>query len=203
MRAVKARLRDRALHRAGLLPAPLKAVVRWGLRAIDPLLVWSARRRYDYREPIPPMRLRLRAGSTFLVDFIGSAPTVEAFEQACRDQGRSLSDAESLLDFGCGCGRLLLAMRRSPLLSGCRLVGSDVDAEAIGWLRAAYPDLEVAVNRFSPPLPFEDDEFDAVVSYSVFTHLDEQSQFAWLHELRRVLSPEGVALLTVQGPLAY
>jgi SAM-dependent methyltransferase len=186
------------------LPAPLKAVVRWGLGAIDPLVVWWARRRYDYREPIPPMRLRLRVGFSYLGDFINRAPaTVEEFEAACQGQGRSLADAESLLDFGCGCGRLLLAMRRSPLLSGCRLAGSDVDAEAIGWLRAACPDLKLAVNSFSPPLPFEDDEFDVITSYSVFTHLDERSQFAWLHELRRVLSPDGIALLTVHGPSNY
>jgi SAM-dependent methyltransferase len=179
-------------------------MVRWGLEAIDPLLVWWARRRYDYREPIPPMRLRLRVGSSYLGDFINRGPaTVEQFEAACRGQDRSLADAESLLDFGCGCGRLLLPLRRSPLLSGCRLVGSDVDAEAIGWLRAACPDLKLAVNSFSPPLPFEDDEFDVIVSFSVFTHLDERSQFAWLRELRRVLSPDGVALLTVHGPGNY
>jgi SAM-dependent methyltransferase len=150
------------------------------------------------------MRLRHRVGSSYLGDFINGGPaTVEEFEAACRSQGRSLADAGSLLDFGCGCGRLLLAMRRSPLLSGCRLVGSDVDAEAIGWLRAACPDLKLAVNSFSPPLPFEDDQFDVIVSFSVFTHLDERSQFAWLHELRRVLSPDGVALLTVHGPASY
>jgi SAM-dependent methyltransferase len=150
------------------------------------------------------MRLRLRVGSTYLGDFINrGGATVEGFEAACRGQGRSLADAGSLLDFGCGCGRVLVPMRRSPLLSGCRLVGSDVDAEAIRWLRAAFPDLELAVNPFSPPLPFEDDEFDVIVSFSVFTHLDERSQFAWLRELRRVLSPDGVALLSVQGPATY
>ena len=57
------------------LPAPLKAVVRWGLEAIDPLLVWWARRRHDYREPIPPMRLRHRVGSSYLGDFINRGAT--------------------------------------------------------------------------------------------------------------------------------
>ena len=82
-------------------------------------------------------------------------------------------------------------------------MGSDVDAEAIGWLKQAYPDLGLAVNSFTPPLPFEDDEFDVVVSYSVFTHLDESLQFAWLRELRRVLAPDGLALLTVSAPGTY
>ena len=198
------RVRDRAQAVGRRLPAPLKALVKWTVQAIDPLLVWVAKRRYGYREPIPPARLRLRVGTTYLRDFIGaSQPTLDEFEVACRGQGSSLRDARSLLDFGCGCGRLLLAMRRSQLFSECRLVGCDVDAEAIDWLRGAYPDLELAVNSFLPPLPFEDEEFDVVVSYSVFTHLDEQAQFAWLRELRRVLSPGGIALLTVQGPRSY
>ena len=202
---MRGRLRQRATSAGRRLPTPLKAVLKWGLLAVDPLLRWWARHRYDYSEPIPPMSLRIRVGSTGLLDeFLKRGPaTIREFEAACRAQGRSLAEARSLLDFGCGCGRLLSAMRRSPLLSDCRLVGSDVDPEAIEWLRAAYPDLELAVNSFSPPLPFEDDRFDAIVSYSVFTHLDEQGQFAWLRELRRVLSPGGVALITIHGPANY
>ena len=34
---------------------------------------------------------------------------------------------------------------------------------------------------------------------SVFTHLDEDYQFRWLDELKRVTRPKGVVLLTVHG----
>ena len=47
-----------------------------------------------------------------------------------------------------------------------------------------------------PPLPFDDGFFDFVFSISVFTHIPEDMQFAWLSELRRVLKVGGTALLS-------
>jgi ubiquinone/menaquinone biosynthesis C-methylase UbiE len=38
--------------------------------------------------------------------------------------------------------------------------------------------------------------------FSVFTHLDEQMQDAWLLELRRVLKPGGVLIVTVHNQRA-
>jgi ubiquinone/menaquinone biosynthesis C-methylase UbiE len=49
----------------------------------------------------------------------------------------------------------------------------------------------------TPPLEYEDSKFDFVYALSVFTHLDETLQFQWLLELRRVLRPEGILILTV------
>jgi SAM-dependent methyltransferase len=51
----------------------------------------------------------------------------------------------------------------------------------------------------NPPLPFEDASFDLVYSISVFTHLDEEMQDAWLNELKRVLRPGGILIITVHG----
>lgn len=41
-----------------------------------------------------------------------------------------------------------------------------------------------------------------VYGFSVFTHLDERMQDMWLLELRRVLNPGGILLLTVHGERA-
>jgi ubiquinone/menaquinone biosynthesis C-methylase UbiE len=50
-----------------------------------------------------------------------------------------------------------------------------------------------------PPSELESDSFDLVYAISVFTHLDERMQFAWLGELQRVTKPTGYVLLTVHG----
>ena len=47
-------------------------------------------------------------------------------------------------------------------------------------------------NNALPPLLFPDCAFDLVFAISVFTHLDEQYQLAWLAELRRVAQPGAI-----------
>lgn len=44
-----------------------------------------------------------------------------------------------------------------------------------------------------------DDDIDLVVSHSVFTHLPEDVQFAWLDELHRVTRKGGTILTSIHG----
>jgi methylase of polypeptide subunit release factors len=51
---------------------------------------------------------------------------------------RTLDSFESILDFGCGCGRMLLWL---PELGRKRaLHGTDIDADAIDWCREHLPE---------------------------------------------------------------
>jgi ubiquinone/menaquinone biosynthesis C-methylase UbiE len=55
------------------------------------------------------------------------------------------------------------------------------------------------VNEALPPLPYPDASFDLIYAVSVFTHLDEERQFLWLAELRRVCMPGGMVVLSLHG----
>jgi ubiquinone/menaquinone biosynthesis C-methylase UbiE len=55
------------------------------------------------------------------------------------------------------------------------------------------------VNGLEPPLIFGDESFDLVYAISVFSHLTAPLQIGWRNELRRVLRPGGLLLLTTQG----
>lgn len=101
---------------------------------------------------------------------------------------------DGILDFGCGCGRV---MRRWAGLSNVH--GCDVSAEAVAWCRANLPFARFATNGPVPPLPYADEAFEFIYALSVFTHLVEGQQRAWMRELRRVLKPGGLLLITTHG----
>ncbi|MBS2024304.1 MAG: class I SAM-dependent methyltransferase, partial [Deltaproteobacteria bacterium] len=79
------------------------------------------------------------------------------------------------------------------------LSGTDIDPQAIAWCQRHLSYARTLVNPHLPPLPFDAASFDAIYAISVFTHLNEEMQLQWLAELRRVLTPEGVLLVTLLG----
>jgi SAM-dependent methyltransferase len=111
--------------------------------------------------------------------------------------GTSFADYPRALEFGCGCGRILLHMK--DLSAKTELYGVDIDPEAIAWAQGHIPWVKCSVNDGLPPLAFPDGFFDLVFNQSVFTHLDEAYQDAWLAELVRVTKPGAALVLSVSG----
>lgn len=92
-------------------------------------------------------------------------------------------------DFGCGCGRVLTFFRDSLHAS---LYGKNIDDQAIAWCKENLAEFaSFTVNSEWPPLTFEDSFFDLIFSVSVFTHLPETLQTAWLAELLACLQTRG------------
>jgi SAM-dependent methyltransferase len=105
------------------------------------------------------------------------------------------------LDFGSGSGRVLIPLHELCLKRSSsepvEWFGSDVDRQAIAWAQKNLGSIATfVVNEPMPPLPFQDEFFDFIFSISVFTHIPEDMQFAWLAELRRVLKSGGSALVS-------
>lgn len=160
----------------------------------------------DWRRPaardalrVPPALLRFRVhGALDRGTFVRAGELVSSdLRSALEAQGRPLASFSDALDFGCGCGRVLRWL--APGAPASRYVGTDIDPEAIAWCRAQLPIASFSVNDSLPPLGFPDASFDLVYSISVFTHLDEDTQRAWLAELRRVAKPGALVLLSTHG----
>jgi SAM-dependent methyltransferase len=127
--------------------------------------------------------------------------SVDDLTRALSVVGAKLADFKSVLDFGCGCGRIMRWLDDLPRTVS--LHGVDIDAQAISWAAQHIPFARFSVNQELPPLEFEDGYFDLVFNHSVFTHLPESYQDAWLAELNRVTNPQGLVLLTVGGELPF
>jgi SAM-dependent methyltransferase len=149
--------------------------------------------------PLPPARLRTQIGPLHAdADFFlrSGRSHADLIRDLLRENGSSIEELGALLDWGCGCGRLL---RHWSELPGTRVHGCDIDARMVEWCRANLPFAEVAVTRLEPPLPYPEASFDLVYAFSVFTHLAEDLQHAWIRECLRVLRPEGYLLLSTLG----
>ncbi|MBX3363157.1 MAG: class I SAM-dependent methyltransferase [Phycisphaeraceae bacterium] len=99
-----------------------------------------------------------------------------------------------MLDFGCASGRVLRHFACQA--DGLEVWGCDISPSHVAWVRRHLPpSIKMFDNHALPSLPLEDNSFDLVYAFSVFSHLDEH-ELGWLLELRRILRPGGFAYLT-------
>ena len=184
----------------------------WLYPALGPVYRWQRKRdleklkrsdeAYIASHPdvcVPNAELRANVvGCCDIPSFLnGGRKTADDIESALAQARASIESMNACLDFGCGCGRLLLeAPRRWPYVqwSGC-----DVDHRGVDWCAQNLNEVSVVVNDALPPLTFNDGQFDMVWCGSVFTHLDEARQDAWLLELCRVLSEDGYLVASIHG----
>jgi SAM-dependent methyltransferase len=114
--------------------------------------------------------------------------------------GLPTSRMRRILDLGVGCGRIARHfLAHDPHIE---LHGVDIDADNVAWCTQHLPGGQFQPGPLSPPLPYSDRAFDFVHANSVFTHLTEPMQDLWLAEIARILTPEGLAVVTYHGETA-
>jgi ubiquinone/menaquinone biosynthesis C-methylase UbiE len=104
----------------------------------------------------------------------------------------NLRPADRLLDVGCGTGSLLYRLSRQH--NAAQLSGVDPVSEMLAVARRRLPPEVLLREGWAERLPFDDGQFDVVLSCNVFHYL--RQPVAALREMSRVLSPGGRLMIT-------
>ena len=147
--------------------------------------------------PIPPANLRGRVGDPSRPRFLRVGPGHR--DRLLSHVGRyaDIKAFKRVLEWGCGCGRISRAMLK--IFPEGSFYGCDIDPDAIAWLQKAFTGSSFETIDPYPPTPYKDGFFDFIYGISVFTHLDEPTQFKWLEELKRITSRSGTVVVTVHS----
>jgi SAM-dependent methyltransferase len=165
---------------------------RGGVR-VDPMA-------HENAERYPREHLRFRVhGGRDLAGYLYMGETIARdLNGLVEDKLVQVPEDANVLDFGCGPGRVVTWFQ--PRHASWKFHGTDIDPEAIGWARENLSSIAAFdCNAAAPPLRYADGHFDFIYSISIFTHLPEDMQSAWLAELARVTRPGGYLALTTHG----
>src|SRR5687768_10056082 len=139
--------------------------------------------------PNPPESVQAAfVGSSYLTAYAEAASFVRvADEWLGHHRDRRLADASRVVDFGAGWGRIsrLLLAHVHP----SALYALDIDVEMTALVGSTLPGVNAMTIGPYPPTVLRDGMADAVLSFSVFSHLSPAAHAAWAREFGRLSGP--------------
>ncbi len=156
-----------------------------------------SQRSLAYSPALPPPSLRFSSAGTSDPEWFVQSGR-QAYQCLTAAVGRHLvrTAPRAVLDFGCGCGRVL---RHASQDSGTRHVGVDWNRRAIRCCRKLLPFADFFHGSLLPPLHEDLGRFDLIYAFSVFTHLPLEAQKAWAREFAAHLEIGGLLILSTHG----
>jgi ubiquinone/menaquinone biosynthesis C-methylase UbiE len=147
--------------------------------------------------PLPPVALTMGYGAGDLDHYLACGRrSYEVLSGLLAAQRVRLEAGDAMLDWGCAAGRALRNFS-AEAQRGCRVWGCDVHVSSIAWAQQHLaPPFRFFNSSSLPHLPLADGTFKFIYGLSVMTHLVTMRDL-WLLELRRVLRPDGMVVLTV------
>ncbi len=107
------------------------------------------------------------------------------------------SEIPTILDWGCGTGRIVQHLHRyDPYLL---LYGADINKEMINWNHQNIKDVYFSHNTLNTPTTYPSNYFDLIYGISVLTHIPSNKQKEWIEEMDRIIKSSGIFLVTTMG----
>lgn len=147
---------------------------------------------------LPPAELRfLVAGTDDILQFLKLGHLgADCIVSLLRANGVDLNSLRRILDFGCGCGRVSRFL--SKMLDS-EVDGTDLNPRLIAWLSQNSRKGRFFLNQLMPPTRHDDNSYDLLYALSVYTHLPEKEQSAWIKEFSRIVKRGGYVIVTTHG----
>lgn len=102
-------------------------------------------------------------------------------------------DGMSVIDLGCGSGRLAHALGKELQVEYC---GIDIVEALLAYARTKTPQHYRFILNTTLAIPLPDQSADFVSAFSVFTHLRHAETYIYLADMNRVLKPRGVIVFS-------
>lgn len=151
---------------------------------------------------VPPAHLAFDAYGHTSWQWYFDSGVIDAKAIADILNSENMANHVRILEWGCGPGRVIRHLNDYLKHNNVELYGTDYNAESIKWCQSYIEGIKFYVNQIQPPFPFETNCFDCIYAISVFTHLSEAMHFEWIREIRRVLKPKGLIIMTTHGDTA-
>lgn len=105
-------------------------------------------------------------------------------------------DIKKYLDFGCASGRVVRHFAHQSNIK--EIWGCDINEQYIIWMMKNFPRNVKPIHTTTiPNIPIEDNYFDLITAFSVFTHISF-FETTLICELRRVMKTGSIAIVTFQ-----
>lgn len=107
-----------------------------------------------------------------------------------------LAENQTLVDVGCGSGRLPSAITRRNILPELHYIGTDVVQKLLDYAKTKSRPGFRFLRHAEISIPVENSTADFVAFFSVFTHLLHEETYLYLQDAVRVLKPGGKVVAT-------
>lgn len=117
-------------------------------------------------------------------------------KETAHEYGKPIGKDSAFLDFGTGWGRFLRFAWKD--VAEGRLFGVDIDPDVIALTKSNGVPGNLSTIEPLGLLNVPDASIDAILAYSVFTHLPERVHLHWMAEFKRITRPGAIVALTVE-----
>ncbi len=106
-------------------------------------------------------------------------------------------NVESILDFACGHGRVMRALRAAFPKS--EIVASDSNADGVNYCVKKFDAIGVMSGENPDSINFDNRKFDLIWVGSLLTHLDRKNSKLFYNLFRKLLNENGILICTFHG----